>query len=67
MTMAIIGQVEIPGQYTVQLAVNEAATHWYVTYGLQPVKTFVTAEAAIKEFKDCALHAMRCAGWSDKQ
>jgi hypothetical protein len=60
--MAIIGEVLIPGQYTVQLSVNDAITHWYVSYGLQ-TKTFRTAKDALAEFQACGRHAMACAGW----
>jgi hypothetical protein len=63
--MAVIGTIEIPGQYTVQLTVNEAATHWYVSYGMQPVIVKRTAAEAIEEFKNCGKHAMACAGWLD--
>lgn len=57
----IIGTVQVPGQYTVQLSCNDDLTFFYVTYGLQE-KSFRSRTDALTEFKLCALHAIECFG-----
>lgn len=61
----ILATTEIPGQYTVQLSVNDKHTHWYVTYGLQKPIVTQQAEKALKEYSSCVMHAMECANWLD--
>lgn len=59
----LIASFVLPGEYTVQLAVNETETVWYVTYGLQEPKTFSEFEPAYREFKLCIEHSAYCGGY----
>jgi hypothetical protein len=61
----IISNFTIPGQFTVQLSVDEDTSNarpYKVTYG-HVEKEFHYSERALEEFQSCVNHASKCAGW----